>query len=560
MNVGGLMLRARRALEFGRHIPVSKMARRVELHLRRKLRARFPSRVATATPARRAQPLEPLFAPASGMIARAREGYSFTFIGRTETMSGQRVDWNCPGPEPRHQLWRMNLHYMEYLEETDDVLWAALVEDWIDANPSSGAHAWKDSWNSYAISLRCVVWMNEMSRRGSRLPENIRQKACASLAEQMFYLEHNLETDIGGNHLIKNIKALVLASAFFEGPEAERWRTRGLALLDWELPEQVLPDGVHYERSPSYHCQVFADFLEVRRALGAVPHRALDKALGLMAQATANLCHPDGYVSEFNDAGLTMAYTPAQCLEAYAALFGARPVQQAVFAHRHAGYFGLRTANVYCVADCGRVAPDDLPAHGHSDVLSFELSVARVRVVVDQGVFEYFTGPKRQMSRAASAHNTLALESVDQADFFGSFRCGRRPNVELREWTPGADGFVLEGAHDGFRRLPGAPRHVRRFEAHDDSLVIRDRIEGATDRAPSLSFLLHPQAIVTPEAQGVRIACGPARLTMEPTLPVDIEDAIWWPDMGVEQKTIRLRLRFGNARQATTTFRFEHSH
>jgi hypothetical protein len=41
------------------------------------------------------------------------------------------------------------------------------------------------------------------------------------VAEQLVFLERNLETDICGNHLIKNIKALIWASAYFTGPFAE---------------------------------------------------------------------------------------------------------------------------------------------------------------------------------------------------------------------------------------------------------------------------------------------------------------------------------------------------
>ena len=109
--------------------------------------------------------------------------------------------------------------------------------------------------------------------------------AIESLAAQLIFLEANLETDIGGNHLIKNIKALIWASAFFQGPDAARWRKLGLDLLARELTAQILTDGVHYERSPSYHCQRLADLLECRHALGAETPPALDAALRAILQS-----------------------------------------------------------------------------------------------------------------------------------------------------------------------------------------------------------------------------------------------------------------------------------
>ena len=549
-----------RALAFGRHIPASKLVRRVELSLRRTLRDRLrlsPS-LKSATLARCAFAPTPLFGPRSGRLDMRAGVRHFTFVGHTEAMRGNAIDWLCPGPQSRHQLWRMNLHYMEYLEDISDDVWSTLVDDWIGANPASARGAWKDSWNSYAISLRCVVWMQELARREGRLPPASVMQAEASLVTQLSFLENNLETDIGGNHLVKNVKALLWASAFFIGAVAARWRERGLSLLTEIVTEQVLADGVHYERSPSYQCQVFADLLEIRHALQEDPlGGALDNALARMAQAVANLAHPDGGVALFNDAGLTMAYSPRECLEAYAHVYGARPLQQRVFALEHAGYFGLRNDNIFFIADCGRIAPDDLPAHAHADALSFELSVEGVRMIVDQGVYEYNAGARRQFCRAASHHNTLSIEGVDQADFFGSFRCGRRPNVDLRELAIDSESLALEGAHDGFAHLHGAPRHVRRFEANGEHLSIRDRIEGMTDRAVSISFLLHPGAHVDRANQTLLITSGTAFLSISSTLPFEIEDAVWWPDMGVEQPTKRLRLCFdGDIREAVTTIRF----
>ncbi len=321
-----------------------------------------------------------------------------------------------------------------------------------------------------------------MARR--RLPEAARATIAASLAEQMRFLEDNLETDLGGNHLIKNIKALIWASAFFSGDAAERWRRRGLRLLDEALDEQILPDGVHFERSPSYHAQVFADLLECRHALRDAAPPALDEALKAMAQVVADLAHPDGGPAEFNDAGLTMAYAPAECLAAFALLFNQTVAPAPVFAYPDAGYFGRREGGDYFVADCGRIGPDALPAHAHGDILSFELSLAGERFVVDPGVYEYIDGPRRRAARAAASHNTLCFDGLDQAEFFGAFRCGRRPDVDTLELICEPDRLALEGTHDGY----GQRQHIRRFEqTQRRSAYRRPHLRPARRRAHQLS-------------------------------------------------------------------------
>ena len=488
----------RRALAFGRHIPPAKLIRRIALTARRRLRDRFGWHApeAAASPATAAAPPLPLFAARAGHLTPGTGDLSFTFLGRNQLMPGA-VDWRAPGEGPAHQLWRMNLHYMEYLEAVDDRLFAELVLQWIAANPPDRPGVWKDSWNSYALSLRVVVWMQQMARRGASLPLAARAAIDASLASQMRFLEHNLETDLGGNHLVKNIKALVWASAYFAGADSQRWRNMALGLLRAALAEQILGDGMHYERSPSYHCQVFADLLECRHVLGAgALDGELDRFLHAMAQVAADLAHPDGRIAQFNDSGLSMAYAPGECLDVFERLLSTRPKPRAVFGLAQAGYFGLRTKSTYLVADCGRIAPDDLPAHGHGDILSFEWSVDGQRIIVDPGVFEYVAGEKRARSRSASAHNTLCFSGADQAEFFGAFRCGRRPDVTVHRFEPGPASFVLEGSHDGFAILPGKPRHSRRFEASATRLLIQDSISGQPDRPAALHFLFHPDVHV----------------------------------------------------------------
>lgn len=462
-------------------------------------------------------------------------------------MPGGAIDWSAPGSGGARQLWRMNLHYMEYLEGCDDDTWLRIVRDWIAANPAGQRGAWRDSWNSYALSLRLVVWLQELARRAGSFPAQNVQAIEASAVTQLRYLVGNLETDLGGNHLIKNIKALLLAAAYFDGAEPRAWRRLGIEHLQRELARQVLADGVHFELSPSYHCQVFADLIECRQALGEDPLvGTIDVALHKMAQAIADLTHPDGGVAQFNDAGLSMAYTPSACLDAYRQQTGRWISPNSVFAYEQAGYFGLRSDAGYFVADCGRIGPDDLPAHGQSDVLSFEWSIAGRRLVVDQGVFEYVDGVKRQMARSAACHNTLSIDGADQADFFGAFRCGRRPNVALRRWEPRAGGFTLEGAHDGFAHLQGAPRHVRRFDVDAREVRILDRLETARGTAPgvsaSIGFLLHPDAQVVIDGKTAHLTLASARIEMEASAPIGCEPAVWWPDMGCEQATSRIRI------------------
>lgn len=560
-----------RAWQFARHIPPAKILRRAALTAKRAVTDRLPALARPSRappPARNPNPPLQLLPPRENQLACDGPTLRFTFHNSPRETPRASINWHPPAS----QLWVMHLHYMDYLETADDALFADLVASWLASQSHPSIGAWRDAWNAYALSIRSIVWMQQLSLRRARLPATLTTAMEASLASQIRYLLANLETDLGGNHLIKNVTALLWASAFFAGPEPDRWRTRALAHLTAQLPLQVLPDGTHFERSPSYHCQVFADLIACRHILGpALP--ALDNALTRMAQATANFTHLDGNIALFNDAGLTMSHSPGACLDAYASLGHERPAPASVFAHPAAGYYGLHSPQATLVIDCGRMAPDDLPAHGHADIGSFELSVAGHRVIVDQGVYEYLPGRRRDAARATRSHNTLCFESANQADCYGAFRCGRRPNVTfisavLNGTTVKGPGFqsataarasrlaphlIVEASHDGFTHLAGSPTHNRRFDATSTSLTLTDTITGRPTMPAALAFLLHPSARITPTPDGVIIHQGPTTLTLTSTLKIAIEPAVWWPDLGVEHATHRIRLPIPPGTRSATT-------
>src|SRR5439155_16691925 len=159
------------------------------------------------------------------------------------------ADWNPVGLE---RLRRFHLHYGEEvlgLARCGDAEGAGrAVHAWIAGNPPARG----DGWHPYPLSTRVGNWI----AAASLLPELADASFADSLWRQLVYLERNVEDDVLGNHVIRNARALVLGGRAFGSERLER---RGRALLERELPEQVLPDGGHYERSPVYHLLVLRD-------------------------------------------------------------------------------------------------------------------------------------------------------------------------------------------------------------------------------------------------------------------------------------------------------------
>ena len=79
------------------------------------------------------------------------------------------MNWQPAQMEVGTRVEKLNLHYMEYLEAVDGASFEALVTDWIDRNPPYRTGYWLDCWNSYALSIRTVVWLQQYARRREQL-------------------------------------------------------------------------------------------------------------------------------------------------------------------------------------------------------------------------------------------------------------------------------------------------------------------------------------------------------------------------------------------------------
>jgi uncharacterized heparinase superfamily protein len=519
------------------HTRPSQLAERLKRLARQHLHDLCPARTAARlrgpAPALSESLPQPVFEPRDGRILSLDGLPRAAFLNTSHSLCTP-IEWN-PALAPALEL--LNLHYMEYLEALDDAPFERVVRDWIEGAPLARRGSWTSAWNGYALSLRALVWMQQLAVRRERLTPEFLERAHTSLVEQLRFLETHLELDIGGNHLIKNAKTLLWAGAYFAGAEAKRWRSLGEALLTAELDEQILADGMHYERSPAYHTQVFADFVECAGVASAPLRERLVSTLRRMAQALVDLTHPDGAPSLFNDGGLDMAYSTEACLAAAESLGLERPAARERFELRDAGYFGARVGSNYLLVDCGAVAPDHLPAHGHGDALAFEWTLQGQRIIVDAGVFEYERGPLRDEVRATRSHNTLTLDDLDQSEFWSSFRVGRRARVRVERFEKLGQGFVLEGSHDGYSHLAGSPRHRRRIIAARESLVIDDEVVGGARQSVRARLLLHPDVRVETGKHDMVLRRGEVVVVLETRGALQLVDAWWYPDFGVKHRT-----------------------
>ena len=473
------------------------------------------------------------------------------FLNHTEFFSSDLHDINW---RPKHlqngtRLWLLNLHYHEFLEGLPFEVAKGIILNWIDTVHPYVEKYWLDTWNSYSLSIRVVVWIDLITRNEDQLLDVEKRIIYESLNAQLDFLTNNLEKDIGGNHLIKNIKALLWAGRFFHGADASIWFELGQKLLLEQLDVQILTDGMHYELSPAYHNQVLADLLDCYLALDPGEVRELLRSkLEQMAGVCKDFEHPDGTVAMFNDTGLNYTFSPGSVLSAHESITGDSVTYNSRIQLPFAGYYGLRSNDELFLLDCGKLAPDNLPAHGHGDALSFEWTVAGNRIFVDTGVYEYSAGNKRSYSRSTRAHNTVSLDELDQSEFWSSFRVGRRARIIELDYLSLSDGFILKGAHDGYSRLKGCPIHIRKFKVKPGYVHITDEILDGAGQAAEGHFVLHPNvSVAATTGNNLILNCGDTKLLFETRGCVKVSDAVWYPDQGISITTKKITIHYGSA-------------
>ncbi|MCP9468676.1 MAG: heparinase II/III family protein [Nitrospira sp.] len=508
-------------------------------------RVRPSSRVPPARSARTRSGVN--IGPSPSLCPPASGDFSFCFLNRTLTFPSSSVDWASP---KLPKLWRYNLHYFDYLDDParSDEAKCRLIADWIANNPIGVG----DGWEPYPVSLRIVNWIKFFLRR-EKPPE---PAWLQSLWTQAAWLERHVEYHLLANHLFKNAVALVFVGVYFDGPEADRWLRQGWVLLWQELAEQFLPDGGHYERSLMYHSICLMDCLDLVNLLdhseAPVAQEGLARFKDTARAALAylyGLCLPDGEIPLFNDAAFEIAPSPKRIFQYATTLLGYEPPVPAqeleLRAYPDSGYYVIANGNDRLVIDCGPIGPDYQPGHAHCDTLSYELAIDGRRVIVDSGVHDYEASPERAYARSTSAHNTVMVDGVEQSEIWGVFRVARRAKPIRASLRRGEDGRVIfEGAHDGYRRLPGKPIHSRTV-IYDErgEWVVQDRLDGMGEHRLESYVHLHPDFQVRRHERHLTIVTtdGHRMAVVEPLTPceVRIEQGWYFPEFGMKyERTI----------------------
>lgn len=416
----------------------------------------------------------------------------FTFLNITDAFHG----WNISGHGP---LWAYNLNYMDWLEQ-ENISQEECIE-WIDRfiDDLPANHVGLDP---YPVALRIINWVKFFSKN----PECQSKQRNDSTYAQTQLLERKLEYHLLGNHLLEDSYALTIASIYFSD---ERMFRKASKLLLAQLNEQILPDGMHYEQSPMYHCIMLDRLLDcINFSVNNILFEgqetfndAIKKKASQMLGHLASITYSDGAIPLLNDSANDIAPTANELYD-YAKRLN---VEWSTVRLSTCGYRKLGDGHMEAVIDIGNIAASYQPGHSHADTFSYELRIDSQPIIVDTGISTYNKNDRRQYERSTAAHNTVTVGGMDSSQVWGGFRMGRRARVTIVS----DESNDVVARHDGFGRMA---IHERHFSCKDNAFCVEDKIIGSDTEAVSyLHFCPGLKAEIISEKEGI-VSIGNVRI------------------------------------------------
>ncbi len=161
------------------------------------------------------------------------------------------------------------------------------------------------------------------------------------------------------------------------------------------------------------------------------------------------------------------------------------------YALEDAGYYIERSDNS---SDARQVIFDAGPiggsAHGHYDLLGFELSGYGRPLISEPGAYKYDTSANRAYVISTQASNTLNADGLNIADIEGA----GNPDIDVSQWDPGSGATQITAADNGYNYIAGSPEVTRSmWYDMDGTILLVDWADGTASHNWQESFNLQTE-------------------------------------------------------------------
>ncbi|MBI4022807.1 alginate lyase family protein [Candidatus Berkelbacteria bacterium] len=423
-----------------------------------------------------------------------------------------------------------------------------LIEDWIADNPPELGPNWCVSME---VAIRATNWLVGYAfiKDSSAVTQDFLDRFGTSLLAHARHIMANLEvSEAPGNHYVSNGAGLVFLGLLLpEFVESRQWLKTGLEILTTQLDRQILPDGVDYEMSTSYHrlmLELFAyPLLLLERhghAVTANQRQVIRRMLGFVMSYT----QPDGSIVQVgdNDNGRFLIFDDRtwQSLNDHRYLLalgalkfgdgslktGASQSQPEAFwllgglpatvwdeitalplpATQHfpnGGFASWRQGNRSLLLRCGGVGRAGWGGHSHNDLGSLAY-FSEQAWIVDPGTGTYTAEPEvRNRFRSVRSHSTIEIDGREPRSLkdHGLFTLRSDGMPVLGAWQPKRQQWQIDARFN--ETGPVTCRRTIAIGPH--GLKIVDRVDASDDRehTATVRFVLDPAVRVEQTATDV---------------------------------------------------------
>ena len=508
---------------------------------------------------------------------------------RSQTKPGAdiKVPWELS--RCHHLLWLgeawLISHDEKYAKEV-----VSEIEGWIADNPLMFSVNWVCTMD---VAIRAVNWLFSLLMVIDA--DVVTDVFIATVDESLFrhgwFIFNNLEKNVpySNNHLFSDYAGLLYLGFLFSGTKrGKSWKELALREYYEEIRRQILPSGVQYERSVSYHRLMtelvsYPYYLLKRQGIIVPPD--IEYRIRSMLGFVSAYLKPNGYAPlvEDNDDGRFIPFLRRDFREHGYLLDESSIENRFVTAglpgigyeeergskiYTDARHAILRSGDGYVFVTNGGVSKYEdekktVGTHTHNDKLSFELTLGEDDVFVDPGAYVYTPDPKRSNEfRSTKKHNTVVVDEEEQNGLSAS-------NVFLVKKNSRVSSFRMpspEEVEGSYETLTGKMNHHRSFKCTGHSILIEDAIsKTGQSHKVMLSFHCAEHVFVSVESDQTAIVETPHYRVMISFQSGDVPFRLYKekdtvsPSYGVlaETETLRVEASFDEKLTMNTDIKWE---
>ena len=430
----------------------------------------------------------------------------FAAHGKLGAVSSDGIDppWRRERADP---LWLAALNGFDWLRDLRDSgdpagagVAVHLIDDWM-----ARERRWSPLvWRRDVLSARIVSWIRHYDWLASAAEPGFAGRFVTALSRQRVHLRRASRTGMIGHEAVAALKASIYADLAFlrDGKKFEKSLEQTLGRLAKFVKRYVMHDGVVAERAPHLQLAVLRHLLDVRAALSSAERRApaeLIAAIDRMVPMLRFFRHGDGGLALFNgswegDRGL---------IDLVLARSGS--AELAPMAAPASGFQRLTAGTSMVIVDAGSPPGRGMDASAHAGTLSFEMSAAHERLIVNCGSFPGAAQDWRYFMRYTAAHSTAVVDDTNSSEITTHGALEYRAGNVMVDRAENDGALWLDMSHDGYRSLYGIV-HRRRIWLSPDGGDLRgeDTFTGyegkpvtVPDRRFIVRFHLHPTVKAT---------------------------------------------------------------